>query len=134
MLTSSNVSCSCGGAETSETDSTVQKGKKGRKGVFESDSPPTLSARPQLCPPTNEPQLLLTFQEWGATKDDCFLTPREKNTSMVMSDRAANCVLGDNDGSKREREQETPSWLSASLGWLAGFSKKKRKKKLVKRK
>lgn len=28
---------------------------------------------------------------------------KEKNTSMVMSDRAANCVLGDKDGGKREK-------------------------------
>lgn len=28
---------------------------------------------------------------------------KEKNTSMVMSDRAANCVLGDKDAGNREK-------------------------------
>lgn len=50
-----------------------------------------------------------------------------------MSDRAANCVLGDKDGSKR-REEETPSWLSLcseTVVWSLGGGG--RKKELVKK-
>lgn len=47
-----------------------------------------------------------------------------------MSDRAANCVLGDKDGSKRRGEEETPSWLSALFwdrSWFGVWRKKKGK-------
>lgn len=52
-----------------------------------------------------------------------------------MSDREANCILGDKDaksqGTKRNREVESPSWfirlLLASFSWKNRRSKKKRK-------
>lgn len=52
-----------------------------------------------------------------------------------MSDREANCILGDKDaksqGTKRNREVESPSWfirlLLASFSWKNRRSKKKEK-------
>lgn len=79
----------------------------------------------RLCFLFCRPKLLLTFQEWASTKDGRSLHAKEekrkieRNGSMVMSDRAANCVLGDKDGGEK-REVKTPSWLSACF-WDAGW-------------
>lgn len=50
-----------------------------------------------------------------------------------MSDRAANCVLGDKDGSER-KAGGTPSWLSALFrDWSRFRVWKERKGELVKK-
>lgn len=38
----------------------------------------------------------------------------ERRVLVVMSDSAANCVLGDKDR-RRRRKKESPSWLSGFL-------------------
>ena len=57
---------------------------------------------------------------------------------MEMSDRAANCVLGDKDAGRREKYKlllgyQTPSETEAGLQFLL-WKKKTKKKNLVKRK
>lgn len=83
--------------------------------------------------------MLLNFQE-RSTKDGCisFTAQKKKNaSSVVMSDRAANCVLGDKDGRKRREKKKLPPGYGLCSESVAGldFGRKKRekKKKLVKK-